>query len=356
MYKGKTMRDYKSYFAGRKLSSSSQQPVKPQKEKTPYVFFSPVFVFVGGAILIGVVSTALAWYGFRQLHQPEKTLSYAGKIILEQQISDYTTPRGIGGSEPIASNATKDLHFYFYEIKPGDSLASIAKKLGTSMDSLISLNSLENAHFLAPGNKILVPNLDGVLYMVKKDDTLDKIASKYKISVDDILDYNDIDNNHIEAGDVLFLPGASLTAEERAKALGYLFAKPVRGRFTSGFGIRIDPFTGSRGYHAGIDIAAPYNTPIRAAKEGKVEFVGWKGGYGLCVIIKHQMGYETVYGHLASTLVTEGQYVKQGQIIAKMGNSGRSTGTHLHFEVRRYGKPTNPTRIQGLAKSSRHWY
>ncbi len=355
------MRDYKNYFSGKRLFSPQNHAHHPenntQKAPKPPIKFPLSFVtsllIIGG--VVGCLSLFFAFEGL-QKKQTHK-ISSIGELTLQKQISEYLTPRGIGGSEPISSNATKDLHFYFYEIKPGESLASIAKKLGTSMDSLISLNSIDNAHFLKPGNKILVPNLDGVLYVVKKDDTLEKIAKKYKVQIDDILDYNEIEeDNAIMPGDIIFLPGASLTAEERAKALGYLFAKPVRGRFTSGFGIRIDPFTRGRGYHAGIDIAARYNTPIRAAKEGRVTFTGWKGGYGLCVIIKHQMGYETVYGHLASITVKKGQYVNQGQIIGKMGNTGRSTGTHLHFEVRRYNKPINPTRLQGLGKSSRRWY
>lgn len=353
------MRDYKNYFSGQKPQKKTQDTVHPHTNPSQLLLFS---FFLSkktisiAIIIVGSISIFFAWQGARKATLVRNAISYTGQLVIKQQISDYMNPSGKGGSEPIASNATKDLHFYFYEVKQGDSLSSIAKKLETSMDSLLSLNGIDNAHFLIPGNKILVPNLDGVLYVVKQNDTLDKIAKTYKVSIDDILDYNDIDNNSIEVGDVLFLPGGSLTPEERAKALGYLFVKPVRGRFTSGFGIRIDPFTYERGYHAGIDIAARYNTPIRAAKEGRITFVGWKGGYGLCVIIKHAMGYETVYGHLASASVKTDQYVKQGQVIGKMGNTGRSTGTHLHFEVRRYGKPLNPTRLQGLGKSSRRWY
>ncbi|MFN4215853.1 MAG: peptidoglycan DD-metalloendopeptidase family protein [Brevinematales bacterium] len=350
------MRDYKNYFSGKRHpSTQSTSSTSVKKWHFPFSFssFNGIIIAIGILFLISLV---LALAGMKRISHGSHSISYIGRMVIEQQIKDYLSPRGLGGSEPISSNANKDLHFYFYEIKPGENLASIAKKLGTSMDSLISLNSIENAHFLKPGNKILVPNMDGVLYVVKKDDSLEKIAKKYKVSVDDILDYNDIEDENIGVGEILFLPGASLTAEERAKALGYLFFKPVRGKFTSGFGIRIDPFSGGRGYHTGIDIASRYGTPIKAAKEGRISFVGWKGGYGLCVIIKHQMGYETVYGHLATTTVQEGQYVSQGQIIGKMGNTGRSTGTHLHFEVRRYSKPINPTRLQGLGKASRSWY
>jgi len=343
------MRDYKHY-----LKDLSTPSTPGQSSLRQWISSVPFWALVAGILVVGILILSLQGYKHQNSHT--RAISHIGSMVIQQQVHDYFSPRGMGGSEPISSTNSKDLHFYFYEIKSGENLSAIAKKLGTSMDSLISLNGMDNAHFLKPGEKILVPSLDGVLYVVKKDDSLEKIAKKYHVSIEDILDFNDIEGDTLVVGDMLFLPGASLTPEERAKALGYLFIKPVRGRFTSGFGFRIDPFTGGRGYHAGIDIAGRYGTPIRAAKEGRVTFAGWNGGYGLCVIVKHQMGYETVYGHLSGITVKEGQYVSQGQVVGRMGNTGRSTGTHLHFEVRRYGKAINPTRLQGLARSGARWY
>ncbi len=278
------------------------------------------------------------------------TSSFIGKVKISEELN------GQGGPEVNTIEKEDSLKFYFYQIQKGDSLYTLSKKLGVSMDTIISLNKITDAHSLSEGNDILVPSLDGIIYTVKKDDTLEKIASNFKISVDDIRDANELEEEEIYEGRILFLPNAKLPESERMKVLDYYFLKPLRGKYTSGFGIRRDPFTGLKGYHTGIDIAQPVGAPVRASKDGVVKFAGWSGGYGLCVFIKHQFGYETVYGHLSSVNVKEGQKIKAGQLIGKVGNTGRSTGSHLHFEVRKFGKPLNPLRVSGLGKSRGGWY
>ena len=114
------------------------------------------------------------------------------------------------------------------------------------------------------------------------------------------------------------------------------------GRISSGFGARLSPFTQERSYHYGVDIAGPYGTPILAAADGKVTFAGWKNGYGWFVLIEHANGYQTGYGHNSELLVHSGQEVKRGQKIAMIGNTGRTTGIHCHFEVRIAGDHKNP--------------
>jgi murein DD-endopeptidase MepM/ murein hydrolase activator NlpD len=118
---------------------------------------------------------------------------------------------------------------------------------------------------------------------------------------------------------------------------------PVAGQITSGFGYRIHPVSGAVQYHTGVDIAAETGTPIPAVEAGTVISVGFDGGYGLCVIIEHEGGYTTFYGHANRILVAEGQRVKQNQVIAEVGDTGVSTGPHLHFEVRLNGEPVDPT-------------
>lgn len=117
---------------------------------------------------------------------------------------------------------------------------------------------------------------------------------------------------------------------------------PTWGRVSSNYGWRRDPFSGRRAWHTGVDIAAPPGRSVVAAAEGKVVFTGWNGNYGKCVIIRHDFGFETVYGHLSKILVSVGDRVKKAQKIGEVGNTGRSTGPHLHYEVRRYGKVVNP--------------
>ena len=118
---------------------------------------------------------------------------------------------------------------------------------------------------------------------------------------------------------------------------------PVKGsKFTSGYGVRSDPFRGRAAMHAGIDLAGPVGTPIYATADGVVGRSKWVGGYGNLVELDHGRGIQTRYGHLSRSLVSEGQRVKRGDQIAMMGSTGRSTGSHLHYEVRIDGKAVNP--------------
>jgi murein DD-endopeptidase MepM/ murein hydrolase activator NlpD len=119
--------------------------------------------------------------------------------------------------------------------------------------------------------------------------------------------------------------------------------KPVKGaNFTSGYGVRSDPFQGRAAMHAGIDLAGPLGTEVYATADGIVDRSEWAGGYGNLVEVNHGKGIQTRYGHLSKALVQPGQRVKRGDLIALMGSTGRSTGSHLHYEVRIDGKAVNP--------------
>jgi murein DD-endopeptidase MepM/ murein hydrolase activator NlpD len=122
------------------------------------------------------------------------------------------------------------------------------------------------------------------------------------------------------------------------------FIRPVPGGFTSNFGYRTDPITGATAFHAGIDFGAPCGTPIKAAGTGVVITAGFNsGGYGNMTLINHGNGLSTLYGHQSSIIVSAGQSVTQGQVIGYVGSTGKSTGCHLHFEVRVGGNPVDPT-------------
>lgn len=120
---------------------------------------------------------------------------------------------------------------------------------------------------------------------------------------------------------------------------------PTEGKITSKFGYRTSPFTGKRQFHQGIDIANDKGTPIYAAGTGIVTFSGWNAGYGKTIIISHGNGYRSVYAHNNENLVETGQKVKKGDVIAKMGSTGKSTGPHLHFEIHSKGVQINPENV-----------
>ena len=118
---------------------------------------------------------------------------------------------------------------------------------------------------------------------------------------------------------------------------------PVKGRITSSYGSRNDPFSGKGVFHPGIDIASTYGAPVVATADGYVVFAKWEGGLGHCVKILHgRNGYRTVYGHLKEYFVREGQRVRRGEVIGLLGNSGRTTGKHVHYEVHYGGLKVNP--------------
>jgi murein DD-endopeptidase MepM/ murein hydrolase activator NlpD len=117
---------------------------------------------------------------------------------------------------------------------------------------------------------------------------------------------------------------------------------PVRGWITSSFGQRISPFTGRLQMHEGLDICARPGTPVKATAEGVIIYSGWKSDFGKLVTIDHGYGYRSRYGHLAKIYVKNGQRVKRGETIGSVGSTGRSTGPHLHYEVKVRGLPVNP--------------
>lgn len=150
-----------------------------------------------------------------------------------------------------------------------------------------------------------------------------------------------VESQFAQAEKQLDVLGALLEGQEMAEASRPSRA-PAPGYISSGFGVRADPFTGGRDHHMGVDFDANYGDPVKAAANGIVSFAGWKNGYGNTVIVDHGDGYQTLYGHNQRNLVREGDVVRAGQQLAKVGSTGRSTGAHLHFEVHVNGRPVNP--------------
>lgn len=142
-------------------------------------------------------------------------------------------------------------------------------------------------------------------------------------------------------------PSRALGAYQRGVALP---ARPVDGVVSSAFGVRTDPIDGERHHHHGIDVAAPAGAPVRAAGAGRVVKAGEEGGYGNVVIIDHGRGLETRYAHLGTIDVKPGDRVEAGAGVGTVGVTGRTTGPHLHFEVRRDGEPVDPRLLSPLGR------
>ena len=246
-----------------------------------------------------------------------------------------------------------------YEVQSGDTLSKVAEKFNISADTVKWANDLENADTIKPGQKLKILPVTGVAHTVKAGDTLDSVAKKYSTESQGILDFpfNDVpDDFKLKTGQVLIVPdGAPPQAPAPIRrAPAYIATGPNSTTFQApGGGNFIWPAFGPylsqyfAWYHPGIDIPNRSAPPIVASDGGVVLVAGWPDntGYGNRVIINHGNGYTTLYAHLSNIYVSAGQIVSRGQSIGQMGSTGRSTGTHLHFEVRYKGIAVNPLAI-----------
>lgn len=224
-----------------------------------------------------------------------------------------------------------------YEVRVGDTLASIASRYGLPLTWLMVSNNLSTTT-IYPGQRLLLPK-DGVIHTVKPGETLKEIAAQYGVSEEGLREANGLRTDP-PAGTSLFVPNPRTVPTPEVETARFVW--PVRGTISSPFGPRIHPIYGVPSFHTGIDIAVPEGTPVRAAAAGTVTFAGWHEGFGVLVVIDHGNGYESFYAHLSKLLVGAGQSVSAGDVIALSGNTGLSTGPHLHFEVRYLGTPVDP--------------
>jgi len=232
-----------------------------------------------------------------------------------------------------------------YQIKEGDTLSEISKAYNINVGTLISYNKIEDVRRIWVGANIKIPDTDGLPYVVKKGDSLETIALDHRIPLNNILDANDLESEVISEGDRLFIPGAKISDYDYKKATGTLFLYPTSGRLSSPFGYRSDPFTGVRRMHYGVDLANRVGTSVKATMSGTVIVIGDQPlGYGNYIVIRHERGFQSLYGHLSKILVRNGQRISQGQKIGEMGTSGRSTGSHLHFSLYKNNVPVDPLR------------
>ncbi|MFA5136743.1 MAG: M23 family metallopeptidase [Patescibacteria group bacterium] len=238
-----------------------------------------------------------------------------------------------------------------YKVASGDTLASIARKFDVSVDTIKWANSLKN-DTIKPNQVLKIPPVTGVVHKVASGDNIYTIAKKYNTSAQNIVnfifnEFTDPDTFGLQVGQLVYVPDGVVPPEQpKYTAMAPSYAKVQAGvRGTSNF---IWPTNGGitqypTWYHMAIDIANNAHPPILAADTGTVTFAGCvKYGYGCHVVIDHANGYQSLYAHLSSIGVSAGQAVGQGAQIGVMGSTGRSTGTHLHFEVRMGGVLQNP--------------
>ncbi len=250
------------------------------------------------------------------------------------------------GEDVIALTKNSSGEISVYTVRSGDTLSHIAEMYGVTANTILWANDLTKASAIKEGQTLIILPIAGVRHVVKKGDTVNSIAKKYDGDINEIMSYNElIEADDLIVGATIVVPGGAIHTAPVAK----LAVKPVStsGGKLSGSSWLSHPAPGTiktqglHGYNA-IDVAAGVGTAIRAAATGEVivsKSSGWNGGYGQYIVIKHSNGAQTLYAHLSSNEVGVGDYVSQGELIGAMGNTGKSTGPHLHFEVRGGSNP-----------------
>ena len=233
-----------------------------------------------------------------------------------------------------------------YRVKPGDNLSVIAQRFGLTLDTVASLNRTAGVgvHLLAVGEWIQIPNQDGIYLAVGND--LDELSLRHGVLPETVLGTNGVTRDVLQPSTELFFPGVQHSGRELTLAIGAAFELPAHGWVSSRFGPRIDPFTGRRSFHRGVDIAASRGTSVRATQGGRVAAVGRGAVLGNYIIVSHFLaGYSSLYGHLDRIYVSRGQTVRRGETVGGVGSTGRSTGPHLHFEIRRGNIQLDPAQL-----------
>ncbi|MEK7614973.1 MAG: M23 family metallopeptidase [Patescibacteria group bacterium] len=299
-----------------------------------------------------------------RLERPATPVAYLDDTVLDarahidfgEEGASYATPVTGGDSTAVASVPSRT-ETETYTVQDGDTLGKIAMQYGLNLSTILWANNLTFRSTIRPGAELKILPTDGVLYTVRSGDTLLAIAKRYSTEVDTIRKYNEFSApDRLSIGAELLIAGgeppAQQAAPRRTASVAQLFTTPaskaqksadsdvVGGWVWPTNWHTITQYYGWR--HTGVDIDGDYTTHSYAAHEGVVIYAGWRSGYGLTVEIDHGNGYVTRYGHHSEIYVKVGDVMQAGDVLARTGTTGHSTGTHLHFEVIKNGKFQNP--------------
>lgn len=260
---------------------------------------------------------------------------------------------GEAAEEPAARKTIEE-----YLVQENDVLGLIAERYGLNLSTLLWANNLTYRSTIRPGQKLVIPPTDGVIYTVKKGDTVSALAKKYGTTSERVLSFNDLsDSDTLQIGSTLILPEATppTSAPVRYIAPASSIFSGTRGGTApaAATGSWLWPTDGCYitvyfnqyyrfGLHKGLDIDGDYTSNVYATRGGSVTRAGWYDGYGYCVDVNHGDGYTTRYGHFSKLFVSVNDEVGAGDVLGKVGTTGISTGTHLHFEVIENGTKLNP--------------
>ena len=263
-----------------------------------------------------------------------------GEISIVSGTSLLAETQNISDSKIISPSSDQ---ISIYVVHKGDTLSEIAKMFGVTTNTIIWANDLQGKS-ISVGQTLVILPISGVQHTVKKGDTLQSIAKSYKADLNDILQFNNLANDSkLAIGDEIVIPDGEVTVNIPTKTKSTSVSSSSKGSpYPVYDGYYMRPIIGgvkTQGIHGhnGVDLASAYGTNILASASGDViisRSSGWNGGYGSYIVISHPNGTQTLYAHLSATKVSVGDYVEQGQVIGHMGSTGKSTGNHVHFEIR----------------------
>jgi murein DD-endopeptidase MepM/ murein hydrolase activator NlpD len=265
-------------------------------------------------------------------------------VSIENDAEQSTPPSETDPDEP--APATTGGRFREHTVQDGETIAKIASTLGVSTEHVMASNRLLSTDQLRPG-QVVYATTEGIVHIIQPEQTLSDIARSYAVPLASLLEANEIRaDSTIFAGDRILVPGVSSSFWANAVALSrgqvVRFIWPLEGEVVSEFGWRNHPVYGEWHHHDGVDLDAAEGTTVHAAASGKVFYYGEQPGYGNLLILEHADGFYSVYGHLLRASVAVGQFVEMGQAVAQTGNTGISSGPHLHFEIRNRDYPVDP--------------
>ncbi len=299
----------------------------------------------------------------------DQAASDPNDIPLLQNTTNFDTLAAVGGDDLVFDNSDEALvsengpsgtladipsagntgQISKYIVRSGDTISGIAKMFGVSQNTILWANNL-NSSVVQPGQALIILPVSGTIHTIVSGDTITSIAKKYKADAGEVAVFNGLSlDAKLTVGGQIIIPDGeggsniSATLAMASKSGSNSISEPyLGGSGPNEDSYYIRPLVGgvrTQGLHGwnAIDIGTPVGTRVMAAASGEIivaKSSGWNGGYGNYIVISHPNGTETVYGHLSQVLVSSGQSVVQGQVIGLSGNTGYSTGPHLHFEVR----------------------
>ncbi len=279
------------------------------------------------------------------LQNPNPNGARGGADVIVDENALVST--GPVGADEIAEQKGNTGEIRVYTVREGDSLSQIAEMFGVTTNTIKWANDIAKDTAIQPGDTLVILPIVGVRHVVKGGDTIASIAKKYEGDVDEILAYNELSSAaELRTGAMLIIPNGALhTAPARvASRAGSVSVGSVSSASVGWLSHPAPGAVKTQGIHGfnAVDLAGGYGSSVRAAADGEVivsKSSGWNGGYGQYIVIRHANGAQTLYAHLMRNDVGVGAYVSQGQVIGGMGSTGKSTGTHVHFEVRGAANP-----------------